>query len=206
MGVMLSTDGGLQNGINVGKPLNDCYGYLTQAIATPIVRVIPPCDDLRSCVGSFAYKPAGTAHDLTIMVTMNETLVTSDVAAGATSIPVGATLTAFDGTAIAANDYIIVQYEDGTWVPMVVSAGTLTLTVPATAQKILKGTKVFLMGVAADHPNRQFRTEASTMFTFTAGDFRIRAATGSKKASPLLFYSGNATAAGVLHYLSYYFD
>lgn len=206
MGVMLTTDGGLQNGINVGKPLNDCYGYLTQAAGTPIVRVIPPADDLRSCLGSFRYTPGATAHLLTVMVAMSETLVTSDVAAGATSIPVGGLLSAFDGSAIASGDYIITQLEDGTWVPMLCSAGGLTLTVPATAQKIKAGTKVFMMGAAADHPNRTFQTTASTVYDFVAGDFRIRAATGSKKASPLLFYSPNNVAAGFSHFVAYYFD
>lgn len=206
MGVMLSTDGGLQNGINVGKPLNDCYGYLTQAAGTPITRVIPPCEDLRSCLGSFRYRPAGTAHLLTVMVSMSDTLVTSDVLAGATAIPVGGLLSAFDGSAIATGDYIITQYEDGTWVAMLCSAGGLSLTVPATTAKIKAGTKVFMMGAAADHPNRTFQTVASTVFDFSSGDFRIRAATGSKKASPLLFYSPNNVAAGFSEFVAYYFD
>lgn len=206
MGVLLATEGGLQNGINVGKPLNDCYGWLTQTFGTPIVRVVPPCDDLRSCLGSFQYRSSTTAHLLSVMVAMSETIVTSDAAAGATALAVGAALSAFDGTPISANDYIITQLEDGTWVPMVVSAGTLTLTVPALAGKVKAGTKVFMMGVAADHPNRSFQTVASSTFTFNSGDFRIRAATGSKKASPLLFYSPNNVIAGNLDYLAYYFD
>jgi len=207
MGVMLATDGGLQNNINVGKPLNDCYGYITQAANTPIVRVIPPCDDLRSCLGSFQYKPAATAHLLTCMVAMSESLVTSEVASGGTVIPVGGALTAFDASAIANGDYVIVQYEDGTWVPLVVSGvSALNLTVPATTQKILKGSKIFMMGVASDHPNRGFQTVASTLYTFNAGDFRIRGATGSKKASPLLMYSPNTTNAGFFDYVAFYFD
>lgn len=207
MGVMLSTDAGYSNGKNLGKPVNDCFGFLTQTLGTPILRVVPPCDDARSVLGSFQYTPGATAHDLTCMVSQSDSVVTSDVLAGATAIPIGGQLNGFDGSAVTANDYVVVQYEDGTWGAILVTSATaLVLTVPATSQKILKDSKIFFMGVAGDHPNRQFRTTASTAYVFNSGDFRVRAATSSKKASPLLFYSGNATAAGVLHYLNYWYD
>lgn len=207
MSVVLSTDGGYVNGQNMGKPVNDTFGYLTQAANTPIVRAIPPCQDARTVVGSFRYRPTTTAHLLTIMVSQSDTVVTSDAAVGATTINVGGVMNGFDGSAITANDYIIVQYEDGTWGAILVTsfAGT-TITVPALAQKILKNSKVFLMGVAADHPNRQFNTLASTVYDFVSGDFRVRAATSSKKESPLLFYSPNSTNAGFLEFLNYWFD
>lgn len=207
MSVVLSTDGGYVNGQNMGKPVNDTFGYLTQTAGTPIVRVIPPCLDARSVAGSFRYRPAATAHLLTIMVSQAESVVTSDVLAGATVIPIGGVMNGFDGSPIAANDYIIVQYEDGTWGSILVTSFTGTnITVPATSQKILKNSKVFLMGAAADHPNRTFQTVASTVYDFVSGDFRVRAATSSKKESPLLFYSPNGTNAGFLEFLNYWFD
>lgn len=207
MGVLLATESGYSNGKNMGNPVNDCYGYLTQTAGTEIVRVVPPHSEARSCLGNFAYMSAGTAHLLTVMVAMDETIVTSDVAAGATVIPVGKMPDGFDGGQLTANDYIIVQYEDGTWGAIkVTSVANLNITVPATSQKILANSKLFMMGVAADHPNRQFQTIASTMYQFIASDFRVRGATSSKKGSPLLFYSPNNVAAGTLHYLNYYFD
>ena len=203
----LLTDGGVVGGKVMGNPVNDCYGSLTAAIATEITRIIPPHSEGRACVGNFAYLPAGTAHLLTIMVTVEETIVSSDAAASQAVVPFANLPESYDGGQIAAGDWVILQHEDGTYGAYKVSSlsgKNVTMSSNLT-MKVLQNSKVFFMGAPGDHVNRQFQTVANTLFTFIASDFRIRAGT-SKKGTPILFHSPNGTAAGSLQYLSYYYD
>ena len=203
----VTTDGGFSSDKSVGNPLNDCYGSLTQTAGTEILRVIPPCDGARSCVGNFAYLPAATAHALTVMMTQAESLVATDLDASGTVLGVGDNPALWDGVVSAANDFIIIQYEDMSWnAHKISSVSGKNLTINAVTKKVLANSKVFFMGAPADHSSRQFQTVASTLFNFIASDFRIRAGTGSRKASPILFHSPNTTNAGILQYLSFYFD
>lgn len=203
----LTTEGGFSAEKNVGKPLNDCYGSLTQTAGTEITRVIPPCDEARSCVGAFAYLPAATAHLLTMMTAQAESIVATDLAAAGTVLSVGDNPALWDGVVSAASDWVILQYEDLSWnAHKISSVSGKALTISAVGKKVLANTKVFFMGAPADHSARQFQTVASTLFTFPGGEFRQRAATSSKKASPILFHSPNTTNAGSSQYLAFYFD
>lgn len=204
MSVFNSTDSGTPDGI----PLNDAYGTLTQSAGTEITRVIPPNPDGRACVGNFRYEAAATAHTLTPMTTLQTLACASDALSGQAVIAFDSLPITPDGTLIAASDWIIAQYEDGTWVPHKVSSlSGLNVTVSANlTQKILAGSKIHFMGAPADHSLRQMTMKASTTTDFLAGDFRVRAATGSAKDTPILVHSNNATNAGTLYWLSYYYD
>lgn len=203
MALGMATD----SGTTAGNYLNDCYGSSTQAFGTPITRVIPPKSTGRACVGNFKYINSTTAHTLTMMVTLAQTTVASEAASGATTVTLTTIPTAADGSILAANDYLIMQYEDGSWASFLVSSlSGLVVTVPALAQKILKNSVVYFMGAPGDHTSRQFAMPASTTYDFIASDFRIRAATGALPGQPILVHSNNATATGVLSHLSYYYD
>lgn len=203
----LLTEGGIVEGKVVGNPVNDCYGSLTAAIATEITRIIPPHPTARACVGSWSYLPAGTAHLLTLMVTVAETIATSEAAAGQAVVAFGSLPDSYDGGQIAANDWVIMQHEDGTYGAYKVSSisgKNVTMSSNLT-KKVLINTKIYFMGAPGDHVNRQFQTVASTQYKFDASDFRVRAATG-RTGTPILFHSPNATAAGTLQHLNYYYD
>lgn len=204
MAVFNSTDSGAADGI----PLNDAYGTITQAANTVITRVIPPNPDGRSCVGSLQYEAAATAHTLSLMTTIDTVTASSDAASGQAVLPISRNPVTPDGTLVAANDWFIVQHEDGTWnAYMVSSVSGLNITMTANLTgKVLAGSRVHFMGAPADHSLRQFTMKASTTYKFDAGDFRIRMATGSAKNTPILVHSNNATNAGTLYHTSYYFD
>lgn len=200
----LSTDTGTTN----GGYINDCYGSLTQTAGTAITRVIPPREGARACVGNFKYVPAATAHTITMMVVLAEVTVISEAAASQAVVSLSAIPTAADGSILAANDYLILQYEDGSWNAHLVSSlsGTAVTVGTSFSQKIPKSSRAFFMGAPADHTSRQFLTIASTAYDFVASDFRIRAATSALPNQPILVHSNNATNAGNLHHLSYYYD
>lgn len=204
MAVFNSTDSGLPDGV----PLNDSYGSLTQTAGTEITRVIPPNPDGRGCVGNFRYEAAATAHTLTMMTTIMTVKCASDAASGQAVLALDQMPVTPDATIVAAGDWFVVQHEDGTWNAYKVSSVSgLNITMTGNfSGKVKAGSSVHFMGAPADHSLRQFTMKASTTTEFDAGDFRIRAATGSAKNTPVLVHSNNATNAGTLYWLSYYFD
>lgn len=190
-------------------PINDCYGSQTATAGTALVRLIPPgLDTARACVGNFGYDCGSTAHTMTMQVTMFTSSASSDAASGQAVINLTSAPTAFDGTIIAANDYISFPYEDGTYgYGKVSSVSGLAITLTANlSKKVLKGSPVWFHGAASDHTDRQFTMKASAVTTFNSGDFRIRAAAAYDKGQPILVYVDNITAAGVWQYLSFYYD
>lgn len=191
-----------------GNYINDCYGSVTQTAGTAITRVIPPNSGARACLGNFKYVPAATAHTLTAMVVVQTLSVTSDAASGQAVVPISSIPTSFDGSILAANDWLVLQYEDGSWAAHLVSSlSGLNVTVSANlTAKVLKDSVAYFMGAPGDHTTRQFTTIASTSYDFIASDFRIRAATSPLPNQPILFHSNNATNAGTLHHMSYYYD
>lgn len=195
------------SGTTAGNYLNDCYGTTTQTAGTAITRVIPPKATGRACVGNWKYTAAATAHTITMMVTLAQTTVASEAASGATTVTLTTIPTAADGSILAANDFLIMQYEDGSWASFLVSSlSGLVVTVPALAQKILKNSVAYFMGAPGDHASRQFTVPASGTYDFIASDFRIRAATGLLPGQPILVHSNNATNAGTMYHTSYYYD
>jgi len=201
---VLATD----NGSLTGNPINDCYGSITQAAGTAIVRVLPPRLGLRTCLGNFRYVTGTTAHIFTPMVVLDTVGVGStDVAVGATTVTLTRNPTAPDGTIIAAGDYVVMQYADGSWNSFLISGlSGLVITIPATTQLIRANSAVFYFGAPADHASRNWTMPASTTYDFSAGDFRIRGATSAMNNQPILIVVNNITNAGTLHHTAYYFD
>lgn len=195
------------SGTSSGNYINDCYGSVTQTAGTAITRVIPPSSGGRACVGNFKYVPAATAHTLSFLVPLSTVAVGTELASGGTTLTLSSVPTAADGSILASGDYLVTQYEDGSWAAHLASGlSGLVVTIGATTQKILKGAVVYFMGAPADHSTRQITTIASTSYDFIASDFRVRAATSPLPNQPILVHSNNATNAGTLHHLSYYYD
>lgn len=199
----LTTD----SGTSAGNYLNDCYGSLTQTAGTEILRVVPPRDGAPGCVGNFRYEAAATAHTLTMMMVTSSTTVATDAASGQAVVNMSGTLTDASGGAVAASDFLVLQYESGVWeAHKVSSVSGLAITVTANlTAKIKAGSIAYCMGAPADHAARQFTMKASTTTDFIASDNRVQAAR-SVEGNPILVHSNNATNAGTLYWLSYYYD
>jgi len=116
---------------------------------------------------------------------------------------------------IAASDYIVVQMADGTFWTTTVSScttnadGTVTVTVSAIpGAGINKGATVWFMGVAADtdphfnaaNPVLKPTTSATTPYPAAAAGGGSVVAQSFHMNSPIIVYSDNPTAAGVLDY------
>lgn len=203
MAVLATSDGGAS-----GTPLNDCYGSLTQTAGTVIKRLIPPVPGARSCVGNWSYTAAATAHSLVFLVPFAQVAANSTADSGQAVINLNQVPTAADGSIIAANDYIVTQYDDGEWSEHLISSVSgAAITVSANFSKdVPQGAAVYFMGAPADHTNRTFTCDASTTTSFPAGDFRVRAATSPLPNQPILAYSANATNAGTLKWLNFFYD
>jgi len=188
--------------------VNDAYGSKTETADTVILRVVPARVGARATVLSWAYKSGTTAHTLTFLTCMDETTVSSDAASGQAVVNVARVPTAGDGSLLAANDFAVLQHEDGTWGGYKVSSISglaVTFTGNLTA-KVLKGTKFFFHAAPGDHSDRAVSTVASTEHIFGGGDSRHVACAATKKGQPILIHSNNATAAGVLRWLGYGYD
>lgn len=198
-------------------------GYATATAGTVITALIPPkTADSRIRVTKLAYRSAGTAHDVFLMRPVAHQTVATSVAAAGTSVVLDAILQdAAGGNDVAANDYIAVQLDNGVWHLSTVSSwteATLTLvmnTAVPTSRSIRAGTKVYLFGISTDAWNQKFETTASVVTEYAdpaAGVFQAGLPSSlfaegtydnrSGFGDPVLFYSGNATAAGFLRQIS----
>lgn len=202
------TESGMVGGVLTGEFLNDCYGSLTQTAGTVITRTIPPNSGGRACIGWLSYDCSTTAHTLTVMVAMSEVAASSEAASGQAVVNLSSIPTAFDGSILAANDFMIVQHEDGSWNEYKVSSlSGLAVTFSSNLTgKVLKSSRIFFMGAPADHTTRRFTMKASTITTLVGGDFRIHFGASTLPNQPLLVHSDNSTAAGTLTGLAYYYD
>lgn len=192
----------------VGQPVNDCFGTKTAAAGTAFTRLAPPKSGARTITGTFTYDCGATAHTVTFMTAQDKTTVGSEAASGQAVVAVSGGLVGADGGVITANDYVVVQYEDGSWGELIVSSVSgLNLTMTASlTKKITKGTKIFMMGVASDHTDRQWIMKASTQYTYPGGDTRARSATSALPEQPILVHSNNSTAQGYLTCLSVWYE
>lgn len=186
-----------------GNPINDCYGSKTETAGTAITRVIAPRPGGKAVISSFQYSTAGTEHTITIMTTLADKTVSSDAAASQAVVSLNAIPVAPDGSVLAANDFLVLQYEDGTWnAHKVSSLSGLDVTLTANlSKKVLKGTRAFFMGAPADHADRQFKVAASKDMTFA--DAAVGVGSSSRTGEPIMIQSDNATAAGNLRHVAY---
>lgn len=204
----------------------------TESADTAIKSVVKPGGDgERTKLSKLVYTAQGTAHTLTVLSPLAETYVTTAAAGGATSLLIardpgnysanatldGRPTPSVANNLIAANDFILVQQPDGNWLLTQPSAastsgttGVVTLTVPALPTGgIAANAKVYFFGATGD-TNPQ-TGEAHPTFTLTAsvtttiGDGNGAVAETPNDRQPLLLYSNNATAAGILEYAYGYY-
>lgn len=187
--------------------VNDAYGTKTETAGTIIKRVIPPRSGARAKVGGLSYTAAATAHTLSVLTTVNTVSVASEAASGQAVVNISSVPTTFDGSIVAANDWFVLQYEDGTWDAHIVNSisGKAVTFAANLSQKVLADSQAFFMGAPADHSDRQFTIDASQTLTIAGGDDRLGFGTGSSNGTPILVHSTNATNAGLLRWLAYYY-
>lgn len=196
------------NGQIGGDPINDCYGNKTASANTPIIRLIPPQPNARAIVGGFSHTAAGTAHTATMMTCQEEVTLTQEALAGAAVVNVDDLPEDQGGTVIAASDYCVIRYEDGTYDFLKVqSVSGLGITFTGTlAKNALRGSPLFFMSHPGYHTDRQFAIGASSTFTLQGGDFRSRVASGTMQGWPMLVYVDNPTAAGTLNFVQFWYE
>ena len=209
------------------------WGKLTQNAGTVITRLITPMQNMFTRLLYLVYTAGATAHTLTVMRPLGVTTFTADAASGQAVVNIaedpGAYSTNTGGTprtannGIAANDFVVYEAADGTYVlDTVSSVSTLAITLSNNLPTggVVEGGKFWFFGVIGDtnpadalaHP--QFTLAASTVTTLGGSpgeavggivgtiphgelwaDMDVR---HDGKNQPLIIHSGNATNAGVL--------
>lgn len=198
-------------------------GNLKRANLPPVITV---CDQV-------VYTDGGTAHSLLFMRPFNWTYLTADVAANGTVVPIaydpgvystnykyplpGSILkpAAVADNAIAASDYVAFQLKDGNWhVSLITSVSSLNLTITTALPNITgggaeSGTILYFFGASGDSNPRTGTTAPA--LTSGAGTSRVQLLSPGQGGfatfnfgDPFLFYSANATAAGILNASGYY--
>jgi hypothetical protein len=191
-----------------GQYVADSYGSLSPAADTAAVRVLPPRrDGKRTTCAGFSAQPAGTAHTLTILVALDKGLVVTDAASGATTLSIDRILqdqTGGSAGTIAVGDYLVVEYEDGTFAAIAVtgSGATKTPTFSATTQKIKAGTTVWFFGAPADHTDRRFICTLNARLTCSVADLGS-IGTSLHDNEPVVVHYDNVTAQGVLTWVAF---
>lgn len=181
------------------------------------------------------YTDAGTSHNLALMRPLNWTWITTAVDPNSTAVILdtdpGAYSTAFRyalpgavtkpagvaNNAIAGNDFVAFQLKDGTWhVSTVASVSSLTLTLTTATPNVTGGgadanTVLYFFGISTDSVPQT--GAAHILLKGGAGSTRVNllpSGHGSFSAlnpgDPLLFYSANATGAGILDASGFYAD
>jgi hypothetical protein len=172
-------------------------GAKTATAGTEITQLIAPRNRAYTRVTTASYRAAGTAHTLTALRTLNQTVLSAAAAAGQAVISLAA-----DPGSIAANDFVAILKPDGTYhLGKVSSVSTLDVTLTANVPTggFAAGAKVFFFGAIGDgHP--QFAGTATTLETYQDTTAGIVASNNVEE--PILLHSGNATAAGVLERVS----
>lgn len=176
--------------------------------ATAFYHTIDPRTDSRIAIVAYGATCSTTAGDnLTFMVDIGTVACTVGTAAlsGATTVVLSAD-PAPNGAAIAANDYVCMQRDDGAYQFNTVSswtASTLTMVVgTAFADSYAVGRKVWCLGVATDS-NHQVKdlTTASTEYTDKSDSNWLFC--GKEKWSPMIVMHANAgTTVGTINYVA----
>lgn len=185
----------------------DGYGKKTAAANTRIQYLVGGVGSLFTHLLNIRVATLATAHVLTVMRGASRTKVTTDLAAAGTSLVIDEALTDGDGNAIAANDLVAVQLDNGTWHLSLVTSwtvGTLTLvltTAIPTGRTARRGARVVNYGVAGDtwHSLRQFDLAASSTNQFPAVAGAVESLVrASAPGEPLLIDIDNATNASTV--------
>jgi hypothetical protein len=180
-------------------------------------------------ISKMCYTTGGTAHQIGIMRPFNYTWTTAAAAVNQTDIVLyddpGVYSTNLkypsqsgkpaqvSNNAIAANDYVVYQLVDGTWiVDTVSSVSTLTVTLTTnipniTGGGVAAGAPVYFFGTINDkNPltglvNPQNTIAASQTRDASWSDSGFPVVSALHPGDPLIFYSPNGTNAGTLEFL-----
>jgi hypothetical protein len=204
------------------------YGKITQAADTVITRLVEPRKNVFTHITALAYTAAGTAHTLTIMRPLNKTTFTAAAAAAQAVVNIAADPGVYTGSrtannVIAANDYVVYEAADGTFVLTTVSSvSTLAITLAANLPTggVLQGGTMWFYGITTDtnpndaqaHPQHTLTASVTTVLGNDPGEAagsvcsslppsKIPAVSTllcNGKGDPLIVHSNNATAAGTL--------
>jgi hypothetical protein len=188
---------------------------ITETAGTAIVSTIPPAmRGAKTRLTFLEYVCSTTAHTLRLMVALNRVSTTAAAAASATSLVLSAAT--FRGDTLASGDYIVVKHTDGTYGAYLVSAlSVLTVTIPALAKAVASGNPVWIMGAIGEAEHKQILVTASVRQQWSAptglmttGYRTVVAGTTYARSGnddPMIVYSNNATAAGLLENASGYY-
>lgn len=181
--------------------IKDVAGFanLTQTAGTVISQLVKSKGNLKTWIALLKYKVGTTAHTLTVMKAQGPYVtLTADAASGQAVVALSADPgTGTTAGAIAANDNVVLQQDDGSQLMTTVSSVSglnITLATNLTA-KASKGSKFWFYGLTTDgHP--QYVTGTSDTETF-GSDASVCGVSGSDRGGePLIVQSNNATAAG----------
>lgn len=175
-------------------------GRATQTAGTVISVLLPPKKKAFTRVTTFKYTCGATAHTVTAMQSLGMARLSAAAASGQAVIKLAEQPVA-SGNNVAANDFLVVEFPDGTFALVKVSSVSgLTITLTANlAAALAKGSRVWMLGVVGDgHP--QHLMTVSVVNTFQ--DTLIGVAQSKNPDEPLVLQSDNATNAGSFELVS----
>lgn len=188
-------------------PVAHHIDHHTEAFGTVITELIPPVSNRIAKLTSLVYTAAGTVHDLILMRAIHRVETTAAAAAAATSLVLSEAT--FGGDTLASGDYVCVEHSDGTYgLHLVSNLATLTITINALAKAVSSGADVWIFGAPSDSSYHltlksiastriEFKDEAAGLIT---SGYDIGTFDRDGLGDPLMFYSANGTAAGVLNW------
>jgi len=179
------------------------------------IRVLVPGDPHGFTYLTFVrYTAAGTAHTLTMMRGQTHAKAAAAAAAAAVAVVVDTAMLDGAGNALAANDLVAIELDDGSWHLGIVDtsgwdAGTKTITltsgtaIPA-GRSVLLGGAVVSYGIAGDanHANFTLTGTASVSSNFPAVANAGPLCKSPYRNSPIIVDSDNATATGTIEGVS----
>lgn len=193
----------------------NAQGTRTQTLGTPIICLCPPKANAYTRLLQLVYESAGTAHTVSVLRAQNKVLTSAAASAGQANLTLTdvSTIKNMDGSEatenLAANDILVWKHADGSYgFGLVSSVNTTTKVVTMAAnldKAVASGAPVWKMHEPSRSPAVSgihaidFLTKASTANTFGGvGSADHSIASSLEMNSPLIVYSANGTAAGVL--------
>jgi len=189
--------------------------YHTETAGTVIEEIVPPKENMIARITGIIYEAAATAHTLTVMRAVANTSCSKYSASGQTVLnvlqPDAMKDSAGADEALAANDFVVYQTEDGTYGASKVSsvsgnAITMTANLAGTVDE---GGTIWLMGELARTTHVAMNAKASTVnilegLAIQAGLPQQASPKNIRDGAndPLLIQSDNATNAGFLRSIS----
>lgn len=181
----------------------------TASAGTEVTVLIPPRRGAFTRLTKLSVRMGGTAHTIVVLKSLAAPTTVSSNAAGAQAV---VNITADSGAtppgAIAANDYCVVQLDNGSfWLGKVSSVSSLAITFTANLPSAAAaGNNVWFMGAVADHPVRSqtnlkvppavgYSVVGTVSILNTWGDGTTCLEQSNGTYEPLVLVNANATAA-----------